>query len=160
MSKTCARCREVHPIESFCKNSQNSSGVHSYCRGCRKRIAHDKYERSGRLSMQVKYVQDLGSPYFKEHKRALYEDVRRSVIAHYSAGANKCACCGEGTYEFLAIDHVHGGGVKHQKRVGGGSRLTGWIVKNGLPPGFRVLCHNCNVSRGVNGYCPHEGSLT
>jgi hypothetical protein len=26
----------------------------------------------------------------------------------------------------------------------------------GYPPGFRVLCHNCNMAIGLFGVCPHE----
>ena len=31
------------------------------------------------------------------------------------------------------------------------------INSNSFPPGFRVLCHNCNQALGAYGYCPHKG---
>ena len=33
----------------------------------------------------------------------------------------------------------------------------GWKLLNSpVPlPGYRVLCHNCNTSLGLYGYCPH-----
>jgi hypothetical protein len=69
----------------------------------------------------------------------------------------KCACCGEDRYEFLSIDHVNGGGTRARKTQGGGSRLYRWLADHNYPEGFQVLCHNCNMSKGCYGYCPHWG---
>lgn len=70
-----------------------------------------------------------------------------------------CACCGESRDEFLALDHIHGGGTKERRE----SRARGagyWLwIKNNWPDGLRVLCHNCNASRGAFGYCPHENEI-
>jgi len=43
----------------------------------------------------------------------------------------------------LSIDHIHGGGGKHKKVAGSGSRLYSWLKKNKFPEGFQVLCMNC-----------------
>ena len=71
-----------------------------------------------------------------------------------------CACCGEDRYEFLAIDHINGGGTKHRKELSGGNRgghpMYQWLADNNYPNGFRVLCHNCNVALGMYGFCPHN----
>jgi hypothetical protein len=67
-----------------------------------------------------------------------------------------CDCCGEGTYEFLSIDHVNGDGGAHRKQIGRGSLYT-WLKRNDWPSGFRVLCHNCNQAIGHYGVCPHVG---
>lgn len=73
-----------------------------------------------------------------------------------------CACCKDTNFEFLAIDHIDGGGNRHRREVSTtGNRLVGigfylWLKRNGWPPGFRVLCHNCNFSLGAFGYCPHS----
>jgi len=78
---------------------------------------------------------------------------RAAVLAHYGG---TCACCGETTSEFLAIDHINGGGSRHRKEVIRGSDQAAWLIKHGFPDGFRLLCHNCNMARGYYGYCPHE----
>jgi len=65
-----------------------------------------------------------------------------------------CACCKEERYEFLAIDHINGGGIKHRKEINK-KTLYGWLKANNFPKGFRVLCHNCNSALGYFGYCPH-----
>lgn len=38
----------------------------------------------------------------------------------------------------------------------GGERTYFWLSKNGYPPGFRVLCFNCNAAMHMFGICPHE----
>lgn len=83
---------------------------------------------------------------------------RIKVLQAYGGNPPKCACCGENHVEFLQIDHTNGGGNKHRKQVGtsGGGRFYLWLIKNNFPDGFRVLCANCNLSRGFYGYCPHE----
>lgn len=79
-------------------------------------------------------------------------DQRKIVIARYGG---KCSCCGEDRYEFLAIDHTDGGGNEHRKEVGP-QRIAAWLIQQGFPGGFRILCHNCNMAHGMYGYCPHE----
>lgn len=37
-----------------------------------------------------------------------------------------------------------------------GQAVYYWLKRNHYPPGFRVLCSNCNFARGKYGHCPHE----
>jgi hypothetical protein len=76
---------------------------------------------------------------------------REDALKHYGG---VCACCGESRYEFLAIDHINGGGTQHHKQIR--TPIVRWLRKNNYPEGFRVLCHNCNQSLGQYGYCPHS----
>lgn len=78
---------------------------------------------------------------------------RIEVIQHYGGC---CACCGESRYEFLSIDHVGGTGASHRRDQPTAYKIIRWLRKNGYPPGFRVLCYNCNCAIGFYGYCPHE----
>lgn len=75
--------------------------------------------------------------------------LRAAVIAAYGG---ECACCGERTPEFLAIDHVNGREPGDDRT---GVKLYAWLVRHRFPEGYRVLCHNCNLSLGFWGYCPH-----
>ena len=79
---------------------------------------------------------------------------RAAVIAAYGA---KCACCGEVHVEFLAIDHINGGGLAERKASGtsGSIAFYMWLRKANYPEGLQILCHNCNQSFGIYGYCPH-----
>lgn len=85
----------------------------------------------------------------------------RLRLATLTAYGGKCACCGESRNEFLAIDHVNGGGNEHRRslstnpRGGAGQTTYRWLRRAGYPPGFQVLCHNCNMARGFYGHCPH-----
>lgn len=83
--------------------------------------------------------------------------IKRQVIAAYGG---RCACCSEYRIEFLAIDHINRDGSAHRKAIGAQSGLSTyrWLIRNGFPPGFRVLCHNCNVASWNYGRCPHEGA--
>lgn len=84
--------------------------------------------------------------------RASYRKRREDVVAAYGG---RCECCGETALEFLAIDHINGGGNRHRRKLGR-SNIYGWLIRNKYPSGFRVLCHNCNQARSYYGQCPHE----
>lgn len=98
--------------------------------------------------------------YWAKNDKPKLQRLRLEVFNHYSNGKMNCACCGESHIEFLSIDHINGDGAKHRKEIGmergGGVRFYYWLKRNNYPEGFRVLCMNCNFSRGQHGYCPHE----
>jgi hypothetical protein len=68
----------------------------------------------------------------------------------------KCACCGESRIEFLAFDHINGNGKEHRGTSGSATFLKRLLKEK--DPTIRILCHNCNMSLGFYGYCPHKGS--
>lgn len=90
----------------------------------------------------------------KAYHRAYSQRIREEAISKYSYGMNCCACCGEYEMDFLAIDHINGGGNKHRKTFKGS--LVAWLKRNGYPKGFQVLCHNCNMAKSLYGRCPHK----
>jgi hypothetical protein len=77
---------------------------------------------------------------------------RRAVMDHYG---NRCACCGETENEFLTIDHKDNDGAAHRKEVDGAT-LYRWLMKQGYPANFQILCMNCNWAKGRYGECPHN----
>lgn len=78
-------------------------------------------------------------------------------------GGYKCACCGETEEAFLSIDHVNNDGALQRRQVDR-RKIYKWIVSNGFPSGYQILCMNCNFGKARNGgICPHktsEGSTT
>lgn len=97
--------------------------------------------------------------YYRRREVTLAKDkeLRESVLEHYG---HKCSCCGESRSEFLALDHADGGGHKAREEKihpKSGKALYKWIQERGYPDMFRLLCHNCNLSLGFYGYCPHGG---
>jgi hypothetical protein len=76
---------------------------------------------------------------------------KAAVFLHYG---QFCRCCGTDTKEFLTMDHINGGGSKHQKQIQ--EYIYIWLVKHNFPNDFQVLCFNCNMSKGIYGECPHK----
>lgn len=91
----------------------------------------------------------------RERERRRNRVVRLEVLGMYGGC---CACCGVRDHEFLAIDHVNGGGNKHRKSGWNNGGITFYrkLKASGYPGGYRVLCHNCNMAKGIWKRCPHE----
>lgn len=81
---------------------------------------------------------------------------RLKVLSHYSNGNPRCVCCGEREIAFLVIDHIRGGGNDDRKIRGEGTAFIISLIKEGFPPGFQVLCYNCNMAKHTEGRCPHN----
>src|SRR5258706_10294724 len=90
-----------------------------------------------------------------EHNRQRWARIWRDVLSHYSGGDPVCACCGESHYEFLALDHVNGGGRSERKQRGAKMQWR-WLQILNYPDGYQVLCHNCNNAKHVYGESPHR----
>lgn len=100
----------------------------------------------------------LDNPEYQSRRYAKHvADTVATKIKIINRYGGECACCGEGQIAFLVLDHVHGGGNEHRKKLGVAS-LYNWIDKNGHPEGveLQVLCHNCNMARGHYGFCLHR----
>lgn len=88
-----------------------------------------------------------------ERYQLLYDQLRAEILDHYGSA---CACCSG--VDRLGIDHLDGDGAQHREqlfgntRYGGGWRFWLWLVSNGFPAGYQVLCRACNRSKG-NGLC-------
>ena len=84
---------------------------------------------------------------------------RDRVLDHYG---RSCACCS--TTELLTIDHIDGGGYAHRIELfghpGGSATFYRWLITNGFPSGYQVLCRPCNASKadGVACRLDHVGS--
>ncbi len=88
--------------------------------------------------------------------------LKHEVFSHYSGGTPHCNCalCPEKTNDvaFLTIEHIGGGGAEHRRSLSKTTSFTGnkfysWLKQHGYPPGYEVLCFNCNCTRNVRGHC-------
>lgn len=148
----CPRCGETHV----------GRGSDNYCLECRR-----AYHRERRTDPEIRESINARqrARYYAHHeeetelRRKYRQDAKRAAIDAYGG---VCACCGEHRIELLAIDHINGNGKEHRKQASGtGHRFYRWLARQGWPQGeLRVLCHNCNLSRGLYGYCPHERERT
>jgi len=86
----------------------------------------------------------------KNYQRDYQRAIRKRALQAYGS---KCKCCGETTIEFLAFDHVLGGGNEHRKIT---RNTAAWVIQNNFPDNIQILCHNCNMAKGIYGLCPHN----
>lgn len=156
-SKTCiGPCGKIKPVGEF--SLKGGGRRHARCKECRN-AAHLADVTPAREYYALNKDRILKGV---RDRRARY---RLEALTHYSGGEPKCACCGEKRIAFLTLDHEDGGGSAHRRELSksrkdsrspGGLAVYYWIRNNGYPPGFRVLCFNCNCARGAWGRCPHE----
>jgi hypothetical protein len=102
------------------------------------------------------------------HERELKNGkLRRQALklaAFHAYGGPVCKCCGERHTEFLSIDHLNNDGAAHRRQLasekwkasGRGVKFYEWLKNHNYPPGFQVLCFNCNFAKGHFKICPHE----
>lgn len=138
--KWCPKCKSIKKRIEFRKAGYRKEGVHSWCRPCERKYLNDR-----------KHL-------YKENKnkqaKIFHAKLRLETLQAYSrAVIPYCICCAEHLLEFLSIDHINGGGNKEKALHRG--NFYNWLKKKGFPPGYRVLCHNCNQALGAYGYCPH-----
>ncbi len=64
-------------------------------------------------------------------------------------GGPKCARCGIEDPDVLTIDHINNNGSEERKQNGliGGLSSYLYLKRNNYPPGFQVLCFNCNYKK-------------
>lgn len=139
------------------------------CKTCGKKLPLTlprKYRRLGKLCWEC--YKEKRREYFKERARKnklIIKFVRilkkQAIIGYYSNYTFECACCKlcdtEESLPFLSIDHINGGGSKQAKEQKTRAYLYDWLIRNNMPKGFQVYCHNCNMAKKINnGICPHK----
>ena len=163
-SKLCKGCNNTFPLTTahFYASPMTSSGFHGKCKKCFAIDNHRRYtespERQEQNRKNAREYYKQNTERVREYARQHNKDLRLAALNAYSDNDPKCACCGERQIEFLAIDHINGGGNEHRRSIGcgSGSQTYTWLKTNNYPEGFRVLCHNCNQAMGNYGKCPHE----
>lgn len=181
-NKVCHRAGQVLPIVEF---TSSGDGLYPRCKQCvrldhkrmrdnRKacglciRFGCNNYAADNHRSCEYHLVQNrvyrlgaIDEIRAKDRQRHL----QLKIDAFMAYGGIICSCpgCNETAIEFLTIDHVDGGGGEHRRLIANGGKSKGsgyktyaWLRRNKYPPGYRVLCFNCNSARGAYGYCPHE----
>jgi hypothetical protein len=88
-----------------------------------------------------------------EYYASLKARAKEKCLDHYG---HCCACpgCTVTIPEFLSVEHLKGGGIKHRKENKIGNMWL-WLVRHKFPAGFAVWCFNCNLAKGFFGVCPH-----
>lgn len=127
------------------------------CQRFRRQSSYYKRKRNGNCYGLCKEcsIKDAKSHWKPEYHLQYYRKLKGEVIAAYGGS---CQCCKEDGIEFLAIDHINGGGRAHRKRMnlGAGSQFYSWLRRRKWPKGYQILCHNCNIAKHHYGQCPHK----
>ncbi len=75
--------------------------------------------------------------------------LKQEAFAHYGMSCP----CGESEPNRLALDHVDDNGHAHRLATRlSGVKLYSWLKTHGWPPGYQVLCHNCNILKRAARY--------
>lgn len=172
-TRKCRKCGTTRFLSEFPIYKQSTGGRRHECRFCyraRMNAQYIKDPETKKLASARRYAakpyrewDDEAKQLQRERHRAYRAEHLAMVLNHYGA---RCACCGETEPIFLTVDHVRGNGAAHRREIKAGrsvDNLYRWIIKNGFPDDFQVLCFNCNCGRYRNGgQCPHttEGSTT
>lgn len=89
-----------------------------------------------------------------EYYANLKAKAKELCLAHYGCHC-MCPGCTVTIPEFLSVEHLEGGGIKHRKENKIGNMWL-WLVHHNYPEGFAVWCFNCNLAKGFFGACPHS----
>jgi hypothetical protein len=127
------------PLSAFGKNRSTRDGLHYWCRICQRR-GQARYLATHPEKVRAKNAANKGQ-------------LREQVFGHYG---RTCACCG--STDRLCIDHINGDGRAHRITLYGRANAAGtqfyrWLIQNGFPPGFQVLCLTCSTSKGDGPAC-------
>lgn len=131
-TRLCKKCGPRAVSEFYvAKDPCGKGGIRYFCKKC-------KNERDDKRRIDLGQVR---LDYLKDYRAR----VRGLVLSHYSSGKNECASCRESCQAFLCVDHINDDGyLSRGKSERSSPGLYGWLTKNGFPPGFQILCHNCN----------------
>jgi hypothetical protein len=78
---------------------------------------------------------------FATRSAAQHLKLKLEVLAAYGAVCK----CGFADHRALNIDHINGGGTQERQKIGWGVYFYKWLKQNNFPPGYQVLCSNCNA---------------
>ena len=124
--KQCQKCKIVHPVEAFTKNTRRKDNLATWCKQCRA-----EYAKLYRASHKEKIKNKQRDIRYKESYGISLQDYNHILEKQ----GNKCACCGTtqpskspGKWTNFCVDHCH---------------LTGEV--RGL------LCNSCNIGIGKLG---------
>ncbi len=139
-AKYCAGCDKHVPLSDWTKHNSTADRLQHRCNHCR-----NAQRREARRNKKGHYATER-ERYHEQHKKAclaLYYRYKKLVFEHYSTGTPFCCkSCGFNDERALSIDHIDGRGAAHRKQLNG-VNLCKWLVKEGYPEGYQILCMNC-----------------
>ena len=152
--QVCTKCGQEKPLRAFYKRSPKRGESHlrqKQCKECLIQASHEHYVANLDANRKANRV-------YGAKRRAVVKD---AVFKNY--GGYRCVCCGETEKSFLTLDHIANDGADFRRMLvgtqarGGGYVTYRFLYTHGFPPGFQVLCANCQHGKRMNkGICPHQ----
>lgn len=159
------RTRADRRLAGLCPHCGKPKGFSSLCCDPCLAKAKNRYQNRKRAGLCVlcgAKHQKLGSKCMEcalKSSQRLRDWRDRLIVEVMKAyGGCVCKCCGEKEVAFLTLDHINGGGRQHRSvlRKQKTADIYSWLKQENYPPGFQVLCMNCNWAKGKYGVCPHK----
>jgi hypothetical protein len=142
---TCSKCSKSKLKTKFRRHRSTPTGFKQPCQACNSKL-NTIWKKSGSPKAKASVIKDR--KYAKEN----YQRLRKEVLQEYGG---KCACCGEPEPMFLGIDHINNDGAAHRRELK--TTLYRYLKDNNYPKDrFQILCHNCNIAKGLYKECPHK----
>jgi hypothetical protein len=153
---------EITPENTYlCTGRNGKKYFRGKCRKCLYEILeaynkewarnHPQYENARHASYYRRNKENL-----RKRRSARASEQRFELLSHYSGAPPFCADpFGLHAKPFvdlrcLLIDHIQGNGSVHRRELAmSGQSLYSWICKNNFPPGFQVLCANCQFVKKI-----------
>lgn len=158
--RCCTCCKHSYPLDArhFHRNRAASGGFTYVCKPCSREYDRARYRANHTEEKARRHRRYWTDPdRARIQQREYMERTREAVLQAYGAVYE---CCGQDGDRFLTLDHAGGPTLAQEITEGkkfSGLRLYLAILREGCPPGFRVLCFNCNCARALNdGTCPHK----
>lgn len=150
--------RGGHPLYLWAKANGYPPSLRVLCLNCNFALGKFGYCPHGDLTQPLAERPVLARTLdLRAYGKARNHEFKLRVFNAY--GGVQCACCGESNHEYLTLDHVNNDGAAHRKELNG-KPIYHWLCRNGFPPGFQVLCMNCNRSKhDYGGVCWHKGGV-
>jgi hypothetical protein len=183
----CPKCQEVNRVETTIRDRNNRDKVIGHYGGCcvkcgeicQRFLTVDHINGGG--TQHRKNLKKYGTSFYRwlinqgfpewfqllcyncnckihriESTKLITLRLRRNRMKVIEAYGGKCTCCGISDERLLTLDHPNGV-LLHRRQLGGVQKLYRWLIREGFPSGYRLLCWNCNSGRSANGgTCPHQ----
>lgn len=158
--KYCPSCKKDVPTYDFGSLKSSKDGLSAYCKPCIREKSRARYQdpQYRRIAIERQREHYRKNRERKTQQARYYrQNLRAEALVAYGGEYAACACCEEWRWQFLEIDHMNNDGAQHRKELKDSSTaVLRWLRRQGYPPGYQVLCRNCNHARYVHGTCPHQ----